>query len=57
MESCKRDFKKLGGLSSREVRGSWLFNKYVSNTFNKHMRKEGRQKKTRYHIFQDRKWN
>lgn len=50
MEMRKRDFKKPEGLYSREARGSWLFNKHVSNAFKEHMRKEGREKKKKQGI-------
>lgn len=45
IETRKRDFKKPEGLSSREARGSWLFNKQVSNAFKEHIRKKGRKEK------------
>lgn len=33
------------------------FNKYVLNAFNERMRKEGKEKKTKYQKFHERKWN
>lgn len=37
--------KKPEGLSSREARSSWLFNKQLSNAFKEHIRKKSREEK------------
>lgn len=51
----EKGFQKARRTFLKRSESQLVVNKYVSNAFNEHMRKEGREKKKWYHKFHERK--